>query len=179
MGRVCFRLPGYLTHWELTKMADIMQTTCLHVQDIFLHLPWDKWPPFRWHRFQQMHLAEWKVCILIRISLKFVSNGPIDNKSALVQIMALHRSGNKPITWTKANTVEFVDAYMRHCREMSWMDVLNFKWNDSDVFLPVKLISQSGFKWWLGTNPKLPYPLDLCWIISDGKYINVSGSQAT
>ena len=29
-----------------------------------------------------------KVCILIRIPLKFVPNGPIDNKSALVQVMA-------------------------------------------------------------------------------------------
>ena len=31
-----------------------------------------------------------KSCILIRISPKFVSKGPIDNKSALVQVMAWH-----------------------------------------------------------------------------------------
>ena len=36
-------------------------------------------------------------CILIEISLKFVPNGPIDNKPALVQVMAWHRIGLKPL----------------------------------------------------------------------------------
>ena len=50
-----------------------------------------------------------KFCILVKISLKFV---PKDNNPALVQIMAWHRIGNKPLpepmlTW-------FTDAYMRH-----------------------------------------------------------------
>ena len=36
-----------------------------------------------------------KSCILIRIPLKFVPKGQIDNKSALVQVMAWHRRGNK------------------------------------------------------------------------------------
>ena len=34
-----------------------------------------------------------KFCILIRISLKFVPKGLIDNKSALVQVMAWRRTG--------------------------------------------------------------------------------------
>ena len=37
-----------------------------------------------------------KFCILIRISLKFVPWGPFNNKSALVQIMAWRRAGDKP-----------------------------------------------------------------------------------
>ena len=50
--------------------------------------------------------------ILIRISLKFVSKSPIDNKAALIQVMAWHRAGDKPLsepmlTW-------FTNAYMRH-----------------------------------------------------------------
>ena len=37
------------------------------------------------------------VWISITISLKFVPSGPIDYKSALVQVMAWHRSGEKPL----------------------------------------------------------------------------------
>ena len=50
--------------------------------------------------------------ILIQISLKFVPRSPIDNKSALVLVMAWHRTGDKPLsepmlTW-------FNDTYMQH-----------------------------------------------------------------
>ena len=38
-----------------------------------------------------------KCCISIRLSLKFVAKGPIDNKSALVQVMAWRRTGDKPL----------------------------------------------------------------------------------
>ena len=38
-----------------------------------------------------------KFCILIRISLKFVPKGPIDNKSALVQVMTCHLFDAKPL----------------------------------------------------------------------------------
>ena len=48
--------------------------------------------------------------ILIRISLKFVSKGPIDNKSALVQVMAWRQTGDKPLP--EAVMIQFTDAYM-------------------------------------------------------------------
>ena len=35
--------------------------------------------------------------VLIGISLKFVPNGPVDNKPALVEVMAWHRPGDKPL----------------------------------------------------------------------------------
>ena len=38
------------------------------------------------------------VSIAIEISLKSIPNGPIDNIPALVQILALHRPGNKPLS---------------------------------------------------------------------------------
>ena len=47
--------------------------------------------------FKCIFLKE-NVWILIKISLKFVLNGPIDNKSALVQIMAWHQPGDKPLS---------------------------------------------------------------------------------
>ena len=37
-------------------------------------------------------------CILIKFSLKYVRKGPIDNNPALVQIMAWHWSGDKPLS---------------------------------------------------------------------------------
>ena len=37
-------------------------------------------------------------CILIKFSLKYIRKGPIDNNRALVQIMAWHRSGDKPLS---------------------------------------------------------------------------------
>ena len=36
-------------------------------------------------------------CILIAILLKFVPDGPIDNKAALIQVTAWHQTNNKPI----------------------------------------------------------------------------------
>ena len=49
--------------------------------------------------------------ILIRISLKFVLKCPIDNKSALVQVMAWCRIGDEPLP--KAILIQSNEAYMR------------------------------------------------------------------
>ena len=53
-----------------------------------------------------------KFFILIRISLKFVPEGLINSKSALVQVMAWRRTGNKPLP--EPMLTLFTDAYMRH-----------------------------------------------------------------
>ena len=58
-----------------------------------------KWPPFSIRHFQ-MHSLEWKCMISIKISLKFVHGGSINNIPALVQIMARHRPGAKPLSET-------------------------------------------------------------------------------
>ena len=47
------------------------------------HLPWTKCPPFR-RRYFQMNFVNEKFCILIKMSLKFGANGPMDNNPALV-----------------------------------------------------------------------------------------------
>ena len=47
--------------------------------------------------FKCIFLKE-NACISIKISLKFVPNGPINNISALVQIMAWCRPGDKPLS---------------------------------------------------------------------------------
>ena len=53
-----------------------------------------------------------KFCILIQIWLKFVTKDPIDNTSALVQVMAWCRTGDKPLP--EAILTQLIDAYMRH-----------------------------------------------------------------
>ena len=52
------------------------------------------------------------VWISITISLKFIPKGPIDYKSALVQEMAWHRTGEKPLP--ESMLTQFTDAYIRH-----------------------------------------------------------------
>ena len=52
------------------------------------------------------------VLISIKISLNFVHKGPIDNKSSLVQVMAWHQIGDKPLHEPMMS--QFNDAYMRH-----------------------------------------------------------------
>ena len=66
--------------------------------------------------FKRTFLNE-NVRIAIQISLKFVPNGSIANKSVLVQVMALRRTGDKPLP--EAMLTQFIDAYMRHQGEMS------------------------------------------------------------
>ena len=65
---------GLLTHWGQDKMDVILQTTFSRA------------------------FSEMNVWIPIKISLKFVPKGTINNIPALVYIMAWHRSGDKPLS---------------------------------------------------------------------------------
>ena len=60
--------------------------------------------------FKRIFLTE-NVRILINISLTFVPVGPIDNKLALVQVMAWSRTGDKPLH--EPMLTQFIDAYFR------------------------------------------------------------------
>ena len=50
--------------------------------------------------------------IPIPLSLKLVPSSPIDNKPALVQVMAWHRTGDMPLP--EPTMTLFADAYFRH-----------------------------------------------------------------
>ena len=52
------------------------------------------------------------VWIPITISLKFIPKAPIDSKSALVQVVAWHRTGEKPLP--ESMLTQFTDAYIRN-----------------------------------------------------------------
>ena len=65
--------------------------------------------------FKRIFVNE-KFCTLIRISLRFVPKGPIDNESALVLVMAWRQTGDKPLP--ELLLTQFTDAYIYH-QEMS------------------------------------------------------------
>ena len=58
---------------------------------------------FKWKSFFNEYYR-----IPIRISLRFVSKGPIDIKPTLVQVMAWRRIGDKPLT--ELIQTQFTDA---------------------------------------------------------------------
>ena len=57
------------------------------------------------------------VLMSIKISLKFVPKGQINNIPVLVQIMAWRRTGDKPLS--EPIMTQFNDACMRHSASMS------------------------------------------------------------
>ena len=89
--RLCNGIWKYvcLTHLPLDKMAAIV------VDDIF----------------KCVFLNE-NDRIPIQISLKFVPRSPIDNKPALVQVIAWRRAGDKPLP--EPMLAQFSGVYMRH-----------------------------------------------------------------
>ena len=70
-------------------------------------------PPIgrQYHIFKRIFLNE-NNRISIQFSLKFVHKGPIDNKSALAQVMACRLFGAKPLP--ESMLTLFTDSYMRH-----------------------------------------------------------------
>ena len=58
-----------------------------------------------------------KCCILIQISLRYVSKDLIVYLSALVRIMVWQQEGNKPLSWPMMT--HFADDYMRHLASVS------------------------------------------------------------
>ena len=83
------QLQRRLTHLLLDKMSAISKTT---YSDAFL---WMKGFVF-----------------LLKISLKFVLKGPMDNSLACIWIMAWRRIGDKPLS--EPMLTQVTDAYMWH-----------------------------------------------------------------
>ena len=64
----------------------------------------------RYVREFQMYFHDWRpFFILILIALKFVTNVPIDIHSALIEVMAWRRTGDKPLS--EPMLTQFIDAY--------------------------------------------------------------------
>ena len=101
----------------LNKLWDIITHPCLNTLR-----PRQNGRRFADDTFKRIFLYE-NVRILIKISLKFVPKGPINNNPALVQIMAWRWSGDKPLS--EPMMVQIMawrwstDANMRHSDSMS------------------------------------------------------------
>ena len=69
------------------------------------------------------------VGILIKISLKFLPKGPIDNNSTLVQIMSWCRIGDKPLSEPMLTRLtefwKIAPSVIRHCSETSQLPLKN------------------------------------------------------
>ena len=78
-----------LTHLPLDKMATIL------ADGIFKCIFWNQ-----------------NKIITLQISLKYVPWSPIDNKPALVQVMAWRKAGDKPLH--EPMRTKFTDSYMQH-----------------------------------------------------------------
>ena len=74
------------------------------------------WPPFL--QMTCSYAFSWmKTLLKTKISLKYVPEGPMDNKRSLVQIMGCRRTGDKPLF--EPMMVYFTNAYWRHSASMS------------------------------------------------------------
>ena len=72
----------------------------------YLISPWTKWPPFRRRYFNCIFVNE-KFCILIKISLNYVSMSPIDNNPAFCLDNGLAPNSRQAIIWTNAGPIHW------------------------------------------------------------------------
>ena len=107
-------LPEYEYHFLIFYHAVLEQRG--NMDYLQLIPPWIKCLQFKDGIFKSIYLNE-KAWLSIKIPLKFVPKGPINNSPALVQIMAWRRPGDKPLS--EPMMTRFTDAYMRHWGEMS------------------------------------------------------------
>ena len=91
-------------------------------------------------RYFQVHFRDKKFCILIKILLKFVPKGPIDNISALVEIMAWRQIGAKILS--QPMLTRFTVAYTCSTRGR-WV---NSSWPSYAMWLQRSGSSQSSTK---------------------------------
>ena len=97
--KIVYRM-GYVTWWSL---VDLLSRYPLITVDKMATILADD-------NFKCIFLNE-NDRIPIWISMKFVPRSPIDNKTALVQVMACRRTGDKPLP--ELMLAQFTDAYMR------------------------------------------------------------------
>ena len=110
----CLRL-GYVWISDHTHcfLLDVINHSCPNFLGGFVNLstPRQNGCHFADDIFKCIFMNE-KVCILNRLSLKFVPKGLIDDIPTLVQIMAWRRWGDKPLS--EPMLIQFTEAYMRH-----------------------------------------------------------------
>ena len=142
-----------------------------------------KWTTFRRRHFQ-MYFHQWKCLNFIKISLKFVRKGPINNIPALVQIMAWRRSGDKPLSEPM-----MVSLPMHMCvTRPQWVNTVlnnskiwNWNWNSkANLTYAPETMSTDGWTDWQGESsipPPTPTSLGggitMCILHMDNKILHI------
>ena len=115
---------GKYWHWRFSKHSWCYGENCTLVDtELFIHLLLNTLRPRQNGRhftddiLKGIFVNE-NVRISIKMSLKFVPKGTINNIPVLVQIITWHRPGDKPSS--KNNDGLFTDAYMCHSVSMSF-----------------------------------------------------------
>ena len=96
----------FLLHWNYYGYSPLTTSICLNSSPLGQNGRHFADESFRWVFMNE------KFCILIRISLKVIPKGPIEDNPALAQIMAWRHTGDKPLSEPKL--IQFIDACMRH-----------------------------------------------------------------
>ena len=110
--------------------------------------------------------------ILIKISLKFVPKGPINNVPALVQIMAWHRPGEKP-----SSEQMMVRLSMHICVTLpQWVKLPSLKWWQ---FCLARCVKPSFYRSWSRTRSNTA--LSICrrvdrWM-EEGRVLSITTRQ--
>ena len=103
--RVCFTGIGFVVHILIHSVKWLINFVVVNYFNKFsCHIKMEiTWPPFGDVIFEFIFLNDdW--CVLISISPKFVTKGPIDHKSSSVQIMAWRGTG---IIWTNDGLINW------------------------------------------------------------------------
>ena len=72
----------------------------------------NEWPWF-WRQCIEIHFLIWKSLYLYWISQKFIPMDPVDDKSSLVQVVAWHQTGDKPLP--EPMMTQFIDVHASTC----------------------------------------------------------------
>ena len=109
-------LPRFNEIFSTSTTVHLIRTHIMKFMSVYSSPPGQNDRHFADDIYQRIFLNE-NVRLSIQLSLKFLPKGPINNKSALVQVMACHLFGAKPLPEPMLS--QFTDAYMRHWGEMS------------------------------------------------------------
>ena len=117
--RVCTRDPVLVVTVHVYDIAPVLigagpsaGTVCRADHVVKTHRPLDKMAAILADDIFNCIFLNENDRIPIQISLKCVPRSPIDNESALVQVMVWRRTGDKPLP--EQMITHFIDAYMRH-----------------------------------------------------------------
>ena len=92
------------------------------------------------------------VWIMIKISLKFVPKGPINNIPVLVQIMAWRRPGDKPLS----EPIRLVYRRIYASPGLNELNPINQLINQSTIFLPLSSRLKTKNLWTISWNSTSP-----------------------